>query len=282
LTRIAVVIPCFDDGATVRETVASVTRQPEECELVVVDDGSTEEGTLAALAELERDGVRVVRRENGGLARARMTGVEATTAPYVFPLDADDLLEPGAASRLADALDRAPRAGVAWGDVSVFGDFELQLQPARAFDPWRLTFLNQIPGTSLVRRSALLEAGGWQLANGYEDWDLWLSLAEHGWSGVYVPGPMLRYRRHGTRMLGDCVPRHDELVAELRRRHEALFASRPGRRRSSPAPLPLKWAFSLVAAAPLLSSFDRHRLYLFASSPRQVVRMRRLRRAAAA
>ena len=47
--------------------------ESEPVELVVVDDGSTEVQTRGALAELEDRGVRVIRRENGGLSAARMT-----------------------------------------------------------------------------------------------------------------------------------------------------------------------------------------------------------------
>jgi glycosyltransferase involved in cell wall biosynthesis len=277
MTRVAVVIPCFDDPL-VTEAVASVREQDEPLELVVVDDGSRKPQALEALATLAADGVRVERRENGGLAAARMTGVGATSAPYVFPLDADDMLEPGALRRLADALDASPRAGVAWGDVRIFGDFELALRPARVLDPWKLTFVSEIPGTSLVRRSALLEVGGWQMRRAYEEWDLWLSFAEHGWEGVHVPVPMLRYRRHGQRMLGDAIAIHEELAAEVRNRHPALYANRARLRRSSPAQLHVKVALTVLAALPLLSEFTRLRIAHAVSRPREILAMRRLRR----
>src|ERR1043166_895150 len=109
MPRVAVVVPCFDDGETLSTALASLAGQ-EEHELVVVDDGSTDPDTLTVLAELERNGVQVVRRPNGGLSAARMSGVEATSAPYVMPLDADDALAPGALRALADALDADERA----------------------------------------------------------------------------------------------------------------------------------------------------------------------------
>jgi len=75
--RIAVVIPCFNDGETLRETLASI-EEAEPIELVVVNDGSDDPGTLKVLAELEADGTRVLHQENRGLAAARMAGVAAT------------------------------------------------------------------------------------------------------------------------------------------------------------------------------------------------------------
>lgn len=277
--RVAVVIPCFNDGATLPTTLASLEEQ-EDHELVVVDDGSDDPATLAALGEVARAGVRVVRRENGGLSAARMTGVEATSAPYVFPLDADDALVAGALTALADALDDRPDAALAWGDVELWGELESRIAVARSLDPWLITYLNDVPVASLVRRSALLDAGGWRMGSGYEDWDLWLALAERGHAGVHVQAPTFRYRRRSGRMLDECLPRHGELYARLRSRHERLFAERARNRRRSAAPLRAKLLLPLVEALPL-DPFLRHRLYLLVNRPRQIVSLRRLRRRAA-
>ena len=278
MPRVAVVVPCFDDGATLPETLASL-RDQEPHELVVVDDGSTEPETLRVLAELERQGTRVVRRANGGLSAARMTGVEATTAAYVFPLDADDLLAPHALTALADALDAEPEAAVAWGDVELWGEVDAQIAVARSLDPWLLTYLNDVPVASLLRRDALVAAGGWSMGSGYEDWDLWLALAERGHSGVHVPTTALRYRRRAGRMLGDCMPRHAELYERLRERHPQLFSARDDNRRRSPAPLRTKLLLPLVERLPFLDAFTRHRLYLLVNRPRQMLALR-LRRVA--
>jgi glycosyltransferase involved in cell wall biosynthesis len=279
MPRVAVVVPCFNDGETLSATLASLEGE-EEHELVVVDDGSDDPATLATLATLADDGTHVARRANGGLSAARMTGVEVTAAPYVFPLDADDAVVPGALAALADALDAAPDAALAWGDIEVWGEVETELAVARSLDPWLLTYLNDVPVASLLRRSALEAVGGWSMGSGYEDWDLWLALAEHGYSGVHVPRPTLRYRRRSGRMLDDCRPEHGRLYAKLRSRHPKLFAARRANVRRSSAPLRTKIAFPLVEALPL-DPFARHRVYLFLNRPRQIVSFRRLRRAAA-
>jgi glycosyltransferase involved in cell wall biosynthesis len=278
MTRVAVVIPCFDDGATLRDALASLAGQ-EEHELVVVDDGSTDPATLETLAAVKAEGVRVVRRENGGLSAARMTGVEHTSAPYVMPLDADDALGPGALAALADALDRAGDAVMAWGDAEVWGEIETRLTVGRQLDAWQISYLNTLPVASMVRRDALLAVGGWQLRYGYEDWDLWMAFAERRWHGVYVPAPVFRYRRRGGRMLGGCIPLHGELYAELQRRHPALFTMRRGAWLRSKAPLGARVFFPLIALLPM-SDYDKSRLFQLANAPRQFLRMRRLRRRA--
>jgi glycosyltransferase involved in cell wall biosynthesis len=280
MLRVAVVVPCFNDGDTLPAALASLQRE-EPHELVVVDDGSDDPVTLATLERLAEQGTRVVRRANGGLSAARMTGVDATRAPYVFPLDADDAIAPGTLAVLADALDATPDAALAWGNIEVWGELRAELAVARSLDPWLLTYLNDVPVASLLRRAALVEAGGWSMGSGYEDWDLWLALAERGYSGVHVPQPTLRYRRRVGRMLDDCTPQHGALYAKLRARHPTLFAERRVNRRRSTAPLRAKLAFPLVEALPL-DPFTRHRLYIFVNRPRQILSFRRMRRAAAA
>lgn len=269
-------MPCYNDGETLPEALASLMEQ-EPHELVVVDDGSDDPATRAILTDLERAGTHVVHRENGGLAAARMSGVAASSAPYVMPLDADDALAPGALTALADAIDADDDAAIAWGDVDIWGEFDVRVDVGRDLDPWQITYINTVPVASLVRRDALLSVGGWQLRHGYEDWDLWMSLAERGFRGLYTPVPTLRYRRRPGRMLEGCLPRHSELYAELRSRHAMLFDLRRRHWLSSTAPLRDRVLFPLIARIPV-REFDRIRLYGFVDKPFQILRMRRLRR----
>ena len=152
--RVAVVVPCFNDGDTLPATLESL-RGEEPHELAVVDDGSDDPATVETLAGLAAEGVNVVRRDNGGLSAARTTGVEATTAPLVFPLDADDEVVPGALAALADALDATTTAALAWGDILVWGELEAKLAVARSLDPWLLTYLNDVPVASMSAQGLL-------------------------------------------------------------------------------------------------------------------------------
>jgi glycosyltransferase involved in cell wall biosynthesis len=226
--RVAVIVPCFNDGAVVGEAVASARAVPEDVELLVVDDGSTDPATAEVLDGLRADGVRVLRQENTGLPGARMAGLAATGAAYVFPLDADDLLEPATLPLMADALDSDPKAAVCFGDYVEFGDGEdlVRAVPGR-LDPFRIAYANEYPVAALFRRTALERAGGWRaIQYGYEDWDLWMGFAEHGLRGVHAGPGRITYRRrlHGERMLTTAKRNHREIYGELKRRHPGLFA----------------------------------------------------------
>ena len=224
--RAAVVIPCFNDGPTVTEAVQSA-REQENCELVVVDDGSTDAATLAVLAELAASGCEVIHQRNRGTSAARMAGVWATSAPYILPLDADDALLPGAVTALADELDARREIAAVWGGLTLFGEAEEPLlRRAANLDPWRITYFNTLPYSALYRRDALLAVGGWSLPGSFQDWDLWMALAEAGYAADAVEQPVHRYRLHGPRQFARGAARHDEIYTELRRRHPRLFADR--------------------------------------------------------
>jgi peptidoglycan/xylan/chitin deacetylase (PgdA/CDA1 family) len=252
--RVAVIIPCFNDGVLAREAVASVLGG-EPVEVVVVDDASTDPETATALDALRADGVRVIRHDvNQGLSAARRTGLAATTAPYVFPLDSDDLMVEGALERLADRLDGAPRAVATWGDVVEFGTRDRRgIMPLR-LEGFRVAFRNDYPVCSLFRRDALERVGAWQDVGGmvgYEDWNLWMTLAER-WDVALHAGPgviAVRRRLHGPRMLGDSVARHRALYAELKRTHPRLFAELAEHRRASSLPWAKRMAYPIVFGA---------------------------------
>jgi glycosyltransferase involved in cell wall biosynthesis len=220
-----VIVPCFNDGALAEEAVASV-REAEPVEIVVVDDGSTDPDTLQRLAALEQGGVTVARRPNGGLGAARTTGLERTTAPLVFPLDADDRLEAGALAAMADALEARPGAAFAWGDYVLFGDQNGRYRSPSRWLPWTLTYVNPYPVCSLFRRETLERAGGWQMRS-YEDWDLWLRLVGLGLEGMRVDRVVYQRRLHGdSRLLAAARREHQRLYAEIQARNEAVFDRR--------------------------------------------------------
>jgi glycosyltransferase involved in cell wall biosynthesis len=234
--RVAVIIPCYNDGELAAEAVASV-REHEPFELVVVDDGSDDAPTRAALERLESDGVRVLRHEqNRGLPAARDTGLAATSARYVFPLDSDDLAIGYLLGAMADRLDDQPEAGVCFGDYEEFGSVHhIRAVPAR-LDPFRLAYTNEYPVSALFRRELLESVGGWAPIEAYEDWHMWMTLAERGVTGVHFGFGVITFRKrvHGQRMLTKARAVHRRLYARLRADHPRLFEDLPTHRRQSP------------------------------------------------
>ena len=222
------IVPCHNDGELVVEAVSSVQAEGDAAELLVVDDLSTDPPTLALLDELAAQGTRVLRcATGGGPGAARSEGLAASSAPLVYVLDADDLLVPGALEAMAATLGRSPQAGFTWGDYEVFGNLSGRYRSPSRFLPWTLTYVNPYPVCSMFRRTVLEQVGGWQLARGYEDWDLWLALAEAGIEGVPTEQVVYRRRLHGEAgRLAQDRAEHRRLYEQLRMRHAQLFARR--------------------------------------------------------
>jgi glycosyltransferase involved in cell wall biosynthesis len=239
--RVAVLIPCHNDGPLLLEALDSI-KEDEPVEIVVVDDASSDPATLECLARVRSEGIQVIHNErNAGAPAARTQALRASTAPYIFPLDADDQLVPGTLTRMADLLDAALEADVCYGDYAEFGSppDAVRKIPQR-LDPFRIAYANEF-GAPLLRRTAVEAAGGWVPEGvdprtfGYEDWHLWMTLAERGARGVHVGPGIITYRRRvqpGRRMSSD-RRHHRRVYNELRRLHPALFASLREHRRNS-------------------------------------------------
>lgn len=261
-SRFAVLIPCFNDGPLLEQAVRSVD-EAEPVELVVIDDHSTDPQTLRILEGLKAEGVRVVRHEaNRGLSEARNTGLAETAAPYVFPLDADDLAVAGSIARMADILDRHPEAAVCFGDFEeyrpnppTFAKLRLVRAVPERLDPYRIAYVNELPPTALYRRDVLIEVGGWEDPHpdigGYEDWDLWMKLAERGLTGVHAGVGVLayRYRIDEPRMLAGIRSRHRTLYKALRARHPALFGDIRRHRAETDLPRHRRFLYPIVYGA---------------------------------
>jgi glycosyltransferase involved in cell wall biosynthesis len=106
--------------------LASVLQQDLDrgCEVLLVDDFSTDPATLEAIRELAASDSRVVALRtprNGGPAVARNLGLDHATRPWIGFLDADDLWMPDRLARTEAALCRSPHAGWIGGDTLVLG-----------------------------------------------------------------------------------------------------------------------------------------------------------------
>jgi len=250
--RVAVLIPCYQDGDLVVEAVDSV-QEDEPFELVVIDDCSPDDYTQQVMRELSERGVTVIRHEvNRGVAGARNTGLRNTTAPYIFALDSDDLATPGILARMADQLDAHPEADLAYGDYQEFGESDVLREVPLTLDPFRLLYNNEYPQTAMFRRALLDSLGGWDEHRVgdflYEDWALWLRLVSRGATGVHAGAGVVTHlqRVHGPRMLEAARRHHREIYSHMRRSNSALFARKRELRRASDMSPARKLLYPLV------------------------------------
>lgn len=230
LAQVAIVIPLHNYADLVGEAMDSVVRQTlADIELVVVDDCSTDASLDVACEWLDRHAGRFTSATllhapvNHGLALARNAGFAVAEAPFVFPLDADNTLEPACLGMLLERL-QGSMASAAHPTLQHFGESQKR-KPARPWDPARLRRGNYIDAMALIRKAAWAHAGGYVKGAfvGWEDYELWCRFVEHGFWSEAVPEAVAGYRVHSDSMLrATTEPAMQQVVDAIRAAHPWL------------------------------------------------------------
>ena len=202
---VTILICTYQRKPLVQQAIASALAQSWPCEVLVVNDGSTD-GTAELLDQLaEKTGIRVVHQPNGGKPGALNAGIAAARGEAILVLDDDDLLLPGAVEVLARALFARPEAAAVYGDTVLFDGRTgrpIKVRPGLRLPPAAVAraVLAQVPfatGSVLVRTSAQRAAGEFdtRLTRG-EDMDMFLRWSRVG-DLVGLPLPVFLCRKHG-------------------------------------------------------------------------------------
>ncbi len=210
MPKVSVVISAYNSAKYIRATVESVLAQTfKDYELIVVDDGSTDE-TGQILHEYEGR-LSYIYQENKKYSGARNTGIRAASGEYIAFLDSDDLWRPEKLEHQVAVMDRHPHVTLAYcqavyidpqGNPTQFQGQGVKGASGSApliFDPLPELFFGTMVTTStaMVRRSTLQEVGPFDDAHIHgEDWELWVRLASKG-PFAYLPEPLAQYRIYG-------------------------------------------------------------------------------------
>ena len=211
MLKVSAYIPCFNNGGTLAEVVASVRRQTVPVgEIVVVDDGSTDGSPAVARAA----GARVAQQpSNLGRGPARRRGMDETSAPFVACCDATNVLPPDFVARALVWLER-PDVGAVYGRIS-------QRPGGNAVTRWRGRHLFKTGAPALpaaevstfatygavVRRDAVEAVGNYDTALRHtEDAELATRLRQGGWKIVCDPDLVVYSVAHNS--LGQVLERY--------------------------------------------------------------------------
>lgn len=212
---ITIGIPTYQQSGFLAETIDSVLAQTVPCEIIVVNDGSTDM-TRQVLDEYEGR-IKVVHQTNRGLPAARNTALMNATGEWFLPLDSDDILEPNCVERLLQIIKAVPEADVVSPSFRTFGvqsqNVMLQMRPT--LDDFKGG--NKVGYCSAIRRSTLLEVGGYspKMVWGYEDLALWVNLLSRGKQIVTIPEYLWRYRTKENSMITVAQQHHEELMRQI-------------------------------------------------------------------
>jgi glycosyltransferase involved in cell wall biosynthesis len=197
---LSVVIPFFNMGAYVEETVRSVynSSYPNK-EIIIVDDGSTNSVDKKIAAEVaERYGARLIRTANQGAAAARNTGVAESTGEFVALLDSDDYVSfdyYSKAIRVLEQYDNVAFVGCWIRDFNTKGTIRVWTTHNTEL-PTQVIFNLTNCQALVCKRGAFIEAGEHDinLKMFLDDWEGTISLISKGYFGVMLPEALFHYR----------------------------------------------------------------------------------------
>lgn len=243
---VSVIIPVYNRAGMLREAVASVLAQTHRpIEIVIVDDGSTDETADAAdaLASRHRE-IVVIHHSNRGPGLSREAGRLRAQGAFIQHLDSDDLLLPRKFELQLAALQAHPECGVAYGrtryrnaageEIACTWKDPNQVQatmfPSFLVSRWWET------ATPLYRRSVTDAAGPWTDLHLEEDWEYDVRIASLGTRLVFVDEVVCEHRDHGENRLSRGAGVDAQRLRWRARAHELIYAH--ARRFGVPADTP--------------------------------------------
>lgn len=202
MPKASVIIPAYNAERTILETVRSVQEQSlADLEIIVIDDGSTDQ-TLHLLQELKDSRIKIFSFENCERSVTRNRGIKIASGDYITFIDADDLWTHDKIELQIKALERNPKAGVAYSWTSFINETSNFLFSAKPYsfegNVYSKILVNNftICGSNILVRKDIIGAVGEfdPLLNIGEDWDLNIRLAKQC-HYVVVPKYQILYRR---------------------------------------------------------------------------------------
>jgi glycosyltransferase involved in cell wall biosynthesis len=237
---VSVVITLFNYSAFITGCLDSVRATnaadlPGGFEVVVVDDSSTDASVKVVEEYLATNALPIClvkKKSNTGLADARNVGLLMARAPLIFILDADNEIRPDCLLAHYRTLADSTYA-MAYGAINQFDHVTRKSLATMSHREWNVRELVSRPcidAMAMIRKEPVLAVGGYSteygtiLPQGWEDYDLWLKLAQAGYAGKLIPQVLSDYRVHSESMLQSTWLRQRELAAYFARKFHTLVA----------------------------------------------------------
>ncbi len=229
MKRVSVIMPCYNDGKYIRDSIDSVLHQTySEIELIIVDDGSDDAYTVKVINEIEAEGFcRVIHTSHEGASVARNAGIRESSGEYILNLDSDDLIEPLYIEKAVGIIENSQRVGFVYSLTDMFGIRTGQLVFPEKFEIGVL--LGRIPNVSaLFRKEDWIEVGGFKKTSeyGFEVCDFLLSVMELGRDAVCIPFYYFHYRIKNDLKISRFAENSDiyrDFCYDIYNRHQDLF-----------------------------------------------------------
>jgi glycosyltransferase involved in cell wall biosynthesis len=227
LPLVSVIIPCYNHGDFLQDTINSVLGQTyKHFEIIVINDGSTDVLTNTMLKDADWPNTMVLHIQNSGVSYARNLGIENSRGKYILPLDGDDKIAPTYLEQAVRVLETTSTT-VVTSQVEYFGKKQgLFRLPEYSLEG--LMGQNLLVCTSMFRRTDFDKTAGFNInmKEGFEDWDFWLSLLKGGGSVFLINEVLFYYRiRKTSRNASISLEAQAKLRKQIYFNHKDLFSS---------------------------------------------------------
>jgi len=228
---LSVVIPYYNMGDYIQETVHSILQSDyEHKEIVIVNDGSSDKNSIERLSQYrQKEHFTVIDTINKGLAHSRNLGAEQAQGEFLAFLDADDKVASTYYSKAVSVLRQYDNVQFA-GCWTKYFDRSEKSWPTFIPEPPIILYHNTINSSSLVfKRSAYLGNGRNDTTmtfQGLEDYESVVSLLESGCNGIVLPEVLFYYRVRNDSMIRS-ISKTKKLILQqhVADKHKQFYAS---------------------------------------------------------
>lgn len=229
---VSVIIPCYNHGKFLEETVYSVLNSSyEDVEIIIIDDGSVDNSRVIGENLSKRfSAVSYYYQKNSGPSVARNYGISLAKGEIILPLDADDLININYIEMSVRQLELDPDVKVVYALAEKFGAVN---------KPWKLKVFSRpkLAVDNMIYVSAFFRKKDWEEVGGFtensvlvrEDWEFWIKMLKNGGEVVRLPFVGFYYRIHdNSRRKSMSREKKRNEIAYLNKQHADFFKEHLG------------------------------------------------------
>ncbi|MGE5107173.1 MAG: glycosyltransferase family 2 protein [Sphingobacteriales bacterium] len=223
---VSVVIPCYNDGQYLDDSVGSILHQSfDDYEILIVNDGSTDAATIQKLGSFNHPKIKVLHKENGHLSSARNYGIKNAVGDIIVTLDADDMYERKFIKKGVAILQKDKTVGAVTCYLKSFGLKTNKWKPLGG-DLKNFLYRQESCASAMFRKECWERIGGYdeQMKTGYEDWEFWIRLTAAGWKVEVLDDYLLNYRvTDKSMLLTQSEPNRAKIIDYIMEKHRDLY-----------------------------------------------------------
>lgn len=213
--KVSVIIPCYNCKRYLLDAIYSVKQQTfSNWEVIVIDDGSTDEETIEVLSQLKSDTqIKLIFQDNHGPAHARNTGISHAQGELILPLDADDTISPYYMEEAVPLFEKNTNLGIVYCRAQKFG---------KETGEWILPDYSeqQMAFDNIIFVSSFFKKSDWELVGGFptyarfgvEDYAFWLRILRLGRDVYKIDKILFNYRIQDVSRTSKFISDKDRLI----------------------------------------------------------------------